>query len=289
VITIFRYALKRSAGTILVWGLGLFFIAWPVVLAYDVVQKEQDKIKEVARNFQFFFGAMGADLDRITHPSEYLTMRFFSYMPLILGIFAILSGSGLTAVDEEKGTLDLILAHPVSRTSTFLGRFMAMLLTLLIILVMSWAGMNVWMSRTHLRNQITPAQLGLPYLSLLAELLFFATLAMLLSLIMPSRRQAATAGGVILVGSFFITMFSRLDPSLDRLARFSPLNYYQSGQAILGLNGFWLVGLLVAAACHTFLAWYLFEQRDIRVAGEGVWHLPFAEWIQSRRASKGHP
>jgi ABC-2 type transport system permease protein len=280
---IFRYALMRSAGTILVWGLSLFLIAWPVVLAYDVVQKEQDKIKEVAKNFQFFFGAMGADLDRITHPSEYLTMRFFSYMPLILGIFAILSGSGLTAVDEEKGTLDLILAHPVSRTSIFLGRFLAMLVTLLAILVMSWSGLVVWMARTNLRDQISPTQLVLPFLSLLSELLFFGTLALLLSLILPSRRQAATAGGVILVGSFFITMFSRLDPGLERIARFSPLTYYQSGQAILGLNSYWLAGLLVAATCHTFLAWYLFEQRDIRVAGEGVWHLPFADWIRARQ------
>lgn len=280
-ITTFRYALGRSAGAILVWGLALFLIAWPVVLAYDVVQKEQEKIKEVAKNFQFFFAAMGGDLDRITHPSEYLTMRFFSYMPLILGIFAILSGTGLTAVDEEKGTLDLILAHPVSRTSLFLGRFLAMLITLLIILVMSWAGLVVWMARTHLRDQITAGQMVLPYLSLMAELLFFGALAILLSLVMPSRRQAATAGGLILVGSFFVTMFARLDPSLEPLARFSPLTYYQSGQAVLGLNGYWLGGLLLAAACFAFLAWYGFERRDIRVAGEGVWRLPFVDWIRA--------
>ena len=43
--TIFRYAMRRSAGAILIWGIALFLIAWPVVLAYDVVQKEQAKIK----------------------------------------------------------------------------------------------------------------------------------------------------------------------------------------------------------------------------------------------------
>jgi ABC-2 type transport system permease protein len=277
-ITIFRYAMRRLAGAIFIWGLALFLLAWPVVLAYDVVQKEQAKIKEVAKNFQIFFAAMGGDLDRITHPSEYLTLRFFSFMPLILGIFAILSGSGLTAVDEEKGTLDLMLAHPVTRTSIFLGRFLAMLLTLFIILAVSWAGLVVWMARTNLRDQITPSQMVLPYLSLLAELVFFGTLAILLSLIMPSRRQAATAGGVFLVGSFFVTMFARLDASLEPFARFSPLTYYQSGQAVLGLNLHWLAGLLLAAGCFAFLAWYCFERRDIRVAGEGVWQLPPMNW-----------
>jgi ABC-2 type transport system permease protein len=282
VITIFRYALKRSAGSILVWGLALFLVAWPVVLAYDVVEKEQTKIKEVAKNFLFFFQAMGVDLDSITDPSQYLTMRFFSYMPLILGIFAILSGSGLTAIDEERGTLDLILAHPVSRTSIFLGRFLAMILTLLVILMMSWSGLVVWMARTQLRDQITPSQMVLPFVSLFAELLFFGSMATLLSLVMPSRRHAATAGGVILMASFFMTMFSRLDSSFERLARFSPLTYYQSGQAVHGLNANWLIGLLVAVACFTFLAWYGFERRDIRVAGEGVWQLPFADWIRAK-------
>ena len=47
-------------------------------------------------------------------PIGYLDTYLFSYMPLIIGIFSIGVGAGLLVSDEEKGILDLVLAHPVS-------------------------------------------------------------------------------------------------------------------------------------------------------------------------------
>ena len=59
-------------------------------------------------------------------PEGFLGLQYFDLMAiLILGIFAILIGSGLIASDEENGRLDLILAHPVSRTALIAGRLSA--------------------------------------------------------------------------------------------------------------------------------------------------------------------
>ncbi len=52
-------------------------------------------------------------------------MYGFSLLPVIVGIFALIAGSGLIASDEESGRLDLILAHPPSRTALFWGRLLA--------------------------------------------------------------------------------------------------------------------------------------------------------------------
>ncbi len=89
------------------------------------------------------------------------------------------------------------------------------------------------------------------------------------------------AAGLALVTSYFITSLARLNPSLETIADASPLNYYQSGQAILGLNIAWLSGLLASAVLFAALAWWLFERRDIRVGGEGGWRLP----LRVRRAA----
>jgi ABC-2 type transport system permease protein len=272
--TIFRYALTRFGGQILGWGLALFLLGWPVLSTYDVIQQEQERIKEIAKNFRFFFSGLNVDLSNLASPSEYLTMRLFSLMPLILGVFAVLTGSGLLASEEESGTLDLVLAHPVSRTGLFLGRWLAFVAALLLVLSISWLGNLLWMSGTRLKNEVGGGQLVLPYLSLLAVLLFFGTLALLLSLLLPSRRLAATTAGMVLVLSYFVTMMARLDPSLHAVARLSPLDYYQSGKAILGLNGTWFGSLLAVAGLFTVLAWWRFERKDIRVVGEGVWRWP---------------
>ena len=82
------------------------------------------------------------------------------------------------------------------------------------------------------------------------------------------------AGGIGVVGSFFLTSLSRIDENLEAAARLSPLNYYQSGDAILGLNWEWLAGLGGVSLLMLLLAWWRFERRDIRVGGEGSWGLP---------------
>jgi hypothetical protein len=55
-------------------------------------------------------------ISAIFDPSGFINFTVFSYMPVVLGIFAIQAGGGLLAGDEEKALLDLVLAHLVSRT-----------------------------------------------------------------------------------------------------------------------------------------------------------------------------
>ena len=63
------------------------------------------------------------------------------------------------------------------------------------------------------------------------------------------------------------------DRAIGRASDRNPL--FESGEAIGGLNIVWLAGLLAGAGLGLALAWYCFERRDIRVAGEGVWRWPF--------------
>jgi hypothetical protein len=86
------------------------------------------------------------------------------------------------------------------------------------------------------------------------------------------------------VGDFFLTMLARIDKGLEPVARLTPLHYYQSGEAIAGLNGAWLAGLLGVAALLGLAAWWRFERRDIRVSGERVWRWP---WRWPRERGKG--
>jgi ABC-2 type transport system permease protein len=279
-MTIFRYTLARFRGQILGWGLALFLLGLLSVVRYEFVRDNQEAIRQLiqgsARNFIAAFG----NPDKLTSPSGFLSTAFFSYMPLVLGVFAVLAGSGLLAADEEAGTLDLVLAHPVSRTALFLGRLLAFGTATLAILVLSWLGFVVAMTWSSLA--IGWWDMALPYLSLLAVLFFFGGLALLLSLVLPARRTAAMAAGLVLLASYFLTTLARIDTDLEPVARLSPTYYYQGGDAIEGLNGGWLVGLLTAAGVFMALAWWRFERRDIRVAGEGVWRWPL------RRAKVSH-
>jgi ABC-2 type transport system permease protein len=273
--TIFRYRLRRFRGQILGWGLALSLVVLLIVGIYDSFAPQQEQMEQLLASYppelMAFFGASDAGFSMFS-AEGFISMEFFSFMPVVLGIFAVLMGSGLLVSDEEKGTLDLIMAHPVSRSALFLGRLLAFVSATMGILAILWLAFMVSMNWSTL--SIGAVRLLRPFLSLLAVLLLFSTLALLLSMVLPSRRLAASVSGLLLVASFFVTGLATINEDLQAIARFSPLNYYQSEQAFDHFDGRWFAGLLLVAALFALLAWWRFQRRDIRVGGEGGWRLP---------------
>jgi ABC-2 type transport system permease protein len=223
-----------------------------------------------------------SDVSEMFTPSGFLNIEFFSYMPIIIGIFAILAGSGMLSGDEESGTMDLILAHPISRTALFVGRTLAFLIATMGILAINWVGFLIGLPGSGL--SLNAAEIGRPFISLFAILMLFGSMALVLSMLLPSRRMAAMISGILMIASFFITALARLDENLVNLAKISPMNYFQGGLAIDGLKWNWAAGLLGFSVLFILIAWWRFECRDIRVGGEGGWRLP--EFLRLRKGQE---
>jgi ABC-2 type transport system permease protein len=271
-IAVIRRGLRRAAGAILGWGLSLGLLALFMAQFYDTLAEQRTMLENLIagypRELMAFFGGGTS----IFSPQGFLSMEFFSIMPVVLGIYAVLSGSGLIVSDEETGCLDLLLAHPVSRTRFFMGRVVAAVLSLAAILALVWVGFVVGAAGSG-ELELSGRELLMPVVDLLAVVFLFQALSLALSMALPSRRAAAMVSGLLLVGSYFVHSLAEFSETLDRLADFLPLRYYQSGYAIEGLRADWLLGLAGAGAAFVLLAWLLFSRRDIRVSGEGSWRL----------------
>jgi ABC-2 type transport system permease protein len=267
----FTHTLRKYTGQILGWGIGLALLGVLLISVYDSLADQmelyQEMVQSLPENMMAFFGGQ----DVMATPEGFVAMEFFSYMPLILGIFAVQAGSGLLARDEEEGTLDLIMAHPISRTGLFLGRLLAFLLALAAVLVLAWLGIVVPMNWSTM--SLSLVEVARPFVSLYAVLVFFGALGLLLSLVLPSRRWASLTTGLVLVAGFFIDGLAELNENLESLARLTPLNYYQHLEAFDGLKAEWLLGLFAVSLIFSGLAWWRYLRRDIRVAGEGGWKL----------------
>ncbi|HEY69280.1 MAG TPA: ABC transporter permease subunit [Anaerolineae bacterium] len=270
--TIFRHTFRRSRGAILGWGLGLFALGLMIIPIFDILADQQEQLNQLLEMYPPELIAFFGDFSEIASPSGFLGIEYFSYMPLILGIYGIIAGSGLIVGDEENGTLDLIMGYPLSRTSFFIGRVLSVFLTLISIIIIAWLGIGI-PSLTTESFSIHWGELFLPFLSLLAILLLFTSLALLMSMLLPSRRSAAMVTGILLVASFFINGFASINEDLQPIADFLPLKYYQGGDALNGLNWNWVAGLLGFALLFVLLSWWQYQRRDIRVAGEGSWSL----------------
>jgi ABC-2 type transport system permease protein len=284
-IAILTNSLSRFRGQIIGWGLSLALLAGFLTAFYDTIAEQKESYMQLLSGYPKEMWALFATsgVAQMFTPAGYLNLEFFSYMTLVVGIYAVLAGSTLLAGDEENGTLDLILGHPVSRTALFTGRSLAFLLATLAILAITWLGFVIVVPGTMM--DVGAGELALPMVSLFGILAFFGTLALLLSMLLPSARAAAMASGIAMVGCYFINVMANIDDSLQPLADVLPFKYYQGGLAIDGMDwNEWLV-MLGVSALFVLIAWWRFSRRDIRVGGEGGWGLPRLS-IRKRRTAE---
>jgi ABC-2 type transport system permease protein len=272
-LTTLRYALVQFRGQILGWGLGIAALGLILISFYDVFMEQQADFMQMLESYPpEFLAFFGGDAASMATPDGYLGMYGFSMLPVIVGIFALIAGSGLLASDEESGRLDLIVAHPVSRAALFWGRLAGFVVSSVAILILGWLGFAVLLGGSSL--DVSWGEMALPFLPVLAQVLIYGTLALLFSMLLPARRLAAMAAGLVMVISYFASSMATLNESLAAVARFLPYDYFQGGDALSGLNFTWFLGLLAGSAVLALLAWWRFQRRDIRVGGEGGWRLP---------------
>jgi len=281
--TTFRHTLLRFRGQVLGWGLGIAALGLIVVSFYRVfADRQEDFLRMIEGYPPEFLTFFGGDAASMQTPEGMLGMYAFSMLPVIFGLFAVLAGSGLLATDEERGRLDLIIAHPVGRSALFFGRLLALVAASVGILAVAWLGFCLPLSSSGMG--ITWAQMALAFVPLLVQGLLYGTLALLLSLVLPSRSLAATLSGLVTVASYFVSSLAGLDERLRTVARLLPYEYYQGAGALHGINWTWLLGLLAASVVMALLAWWRFQRRDIRLSGEGGWQLPLPALARRRRA-----
>jgi len=281
----FKHTMRRLRGQMIGWGIGLALYGLMMVSMFDSIagmEGLEEMIASYPPEIMAFFGDMVA----ITTPKGYFDIYYSTYMTVIVGIFAIGVAAGLVVGDEEKGILDLVMAHPVSRAALFAGRLLAFVAATVVILLVGWLS---WVLPSGSSGMdLTWIEFLRPFLPLFAELLLFGTLALLLSMILPSVRFANMITGGLLIGNFLLLGLAGTNESLQAVVEYSPLNFYQGGDAISGLNWGWLAGLLAVSAVLALLAWQRFQRRDIRVGGEGGWRLPSLSLRRRPGAREGH-
>ena len=269
-----RYTYTGLRGQILGWGLGLGFYGLMIVPMYETFAAQGDQFQQMISNYPpEFLAFFGATVHSMLTPAGFLGMYAFSMLPIIIGIFAVRVGSSLVLGDEERGRLDLIIAHPVGRSAFFLGRALGVTAAALSIHILGWLGFSLLLGGSSLG--FSWGQMIVPFLTLLFQTLFYVALALMLSMLLPSLNLAAVISGAVMVTSYLVSSLAFMDESMEALAKLMPYHYFQPVLSFQELNLNWLVALLGISAIMVVVAWLSFIRRDIRLSGEGNWRLPF--------------
>ncbi len=269
------HTVKKMRGAILGWGLSFAALAILVGSIFDSIAAQGAVFDNLLKLYPAGFTAMFGEVQSIGTAEGFLGMELFSFTPFILGIFAVLAGSGLILSDEEDGVLDLLLANPISRRTFFGGRVIGLGIVIAAILGLMFVGLMIAQRISTAMN--LPVTVFLQALATLyIQVFLFAMLALALGFRLPGRTVSAALSGVVLIFSYFTTTLTAVDDRLKPIAKLSPLYYYPGSKALFPNSINWgaqiiLLGIIIILVVA---AWWQFKNRDLRVSGEGAWRLP---------------
>ncbi|OWY70461.1 hypothetical protein B7486_16920 [cyanobacterium TDX16] len=201
----------------------------------------------------------GADVLELSKPEGLLSIAFNH--PLVwtlLVAFTLSLSSGVIAGEIDRGTIDLLMTLPVSRTAVYCSTSLALVMMVLPLCWGVWLGAKLGVTLTG----FTAARMSLLAMvtcNLCAAVMAVSGLAMAASGICNRRGPAVTWVFVIVFYGFVVNFLRTMWPALEPLAFTSFLSYYaplviirdeafawRSMMILLGSGlGFWLVGLAI--------------------------------------------
>lgn len=244
------------------WAIGIAAYVGLMVSVYPAVQNSEllRAVRNYPKELQAFFGG-SASFDFATG-AGYLNVELFSFVvPVWLAIVAIAQGAGALAGEEESGTLDLLLANPVTRRRVVLEKIAALALTVLalagvvavsVLIVGAFVNLGVGADRVVITS--VGAALVAVFIGLVAMLTGAAT---------GSKAVAIGVATAVFAASYLIVGLAGLVSWIEPLRVISPL-YHANGTLPLrhGLPGNYSV--LVALCLVTIAAVVaVFDRHDL--------------------------
>lgn len=195
----------------------------------------------------------------------YLNAYFFDMMgPLLFIIYAIAAGSAAIAGEEERGTLDVLLATPMQRWAVVLHKFAAMVVGTLILGFFLWLGLA--MTTVIVDLTVDPVHLAEACVGSVLVGLVFGGLAFALGAARGSRGFSIGVTAAVAIVAYMVKTYAPLVESLKGWQKLSPFYYANAAKPLVnGLNPEHVAVLVIISAVLLVVALVAFERRDVAV------------------------
>jgi ABC-2 type transport system permease protein len=244
-------------------GLGLGVLGFYFIWLFPTFMNDVD-LQAMLDSFPpAMMALVGGPLIDLSTPAGFLNMELFPLMlPIILGGFAITLGSGATAAEESRGTLDVLLSEPVQRWRVVTEKAVAMTLGTAAVAACLFVGVQVGAAFAGV--SVPPGNLAGALLSGTLLALAFGSLALALGCWTGNRALAIGLVGALFVVTYFINALAPLVEVLDDIQAISPFFYYLEANPVR--NGIdWTHAAVLATITAVGFAAALvgFERRDL--------------------------
>ena len=261
---VFLKSLWEQRRSLLWWALGLAALTLLTVLFYPSF-RDAPEFNDFLGDEDSLVRAFVGDVSDLTSPEGFLNSQlYFLMVPLLFLVFAIARGSGAIAGEEERGTLDLLLSNPLSRSQVLLHKFAAMVVAILALALIMWLSAVIGVIVVDM--DISFMRMAEATLSAALLGILFGAVALTLGGATGKRATSIGVASAISVATYFLNALTPVVDAFEPLSKLSPFYYYIDADPLTnGLNLLHAAVLVGLTLLLLPVALFTFERRDLAV------------------------
>jgi ABC-2 type transport system permease protein len=255
--------LRDQWRALLAWAVSLALLVamyaaiWPSVRSQPSMDDFLDQMPEA---FRSLFAASGADMST---PVGYVQVELLSLMgPVLLLLYTVTAGAASIAGEEDRHTMDLLLANPVSRSRVVLEKLAALVfgtLFLTAVTAVALLGEGALVGMDLPAGQVVAAMIHLGLLGLV-----FGALALAVGGLTGHAALSRAVPGVVAVLAYVVNGLGPIVSWLKPFRKLSPFYQYLGHDPLRnGLCGTSLVIAVGTVAVLAVVAVVGFRRRDV--------------------------
>jgi ABC-2 type transport system permease protein len=182
----------------------------------------------------------------------------------MLGVFAVGASATAVAGERARGTLEVLLARPISRLALYASILVALLLSVLVVLAAILGGMIGGSAIQGVTDEVDLGQMPLVVLNGFGLWAAFTTFGMAASISFDRPGPAIGLSLAYLIVNYFLEILGSLWADAAWTQDYSLFHHFNPGQILTGeLQSLDLVIVLVAVVVPIIYAVIIFPRRDL--------------------------
>lgn len=264
-MNIFLRELRANLKSLVIWSVIILLLVMIATAKFSAFAGDPEMLKMLDAMPPALLDALNMRAFNLTTLSGFYGVMFI-YFGLMSAIAAAMWGSDIIAKEERDKTVEFSLVLPVSRSRVITAKALAALVNCVAFVLITWV-VSLVAVRSYNPDQTFHDFLALEMQAMLAIGLIFLAVGLLLGCAMKQYKlSGSTAVGIILV-TYFMSILSGMQESLDFLKYFTPFKYFDAGELFRRgqMDGTYLLLSAVIIGVCVAAAYWVYNRRDLYI------------------------
>ena len=241
-LVLLRMTLRLSRWAIVGWISFLVLYSFLIIWIYPVLAENEGMalyVQSMPEEVLATIGLTPEIVDELFAEGGFsfegwLATEYLAWWPIMVGIYAFMFCSGIVAREAERGTMELLLSQPVSRSRIVSSKLLGFLVIIAMIIAGSLIGIILSLPLVDVGLDLWRVFLVLAQAGMLVGVI--ATYSTLVSSLVMDPRKAMTISGGLMAFSYILNLLAPALSGMDWILRFSLFSYFKPFEILLHGN-----------------------------------------------------